>query len=86
MKRPPLPRVGALVLVSWDDAVHHGPRRVAVHDAPDECILDTVGWVTRRTRTSLFLAPERGPDFGEGRHRWVMRIPIGMIRGVTRIA
>jgi len=81
-----IPRKGSLVLVRWDDAVNHGPRPVAVHNAPDTCILETVGWITRRTRRSLFVAPERGPDFGDGRFRWTMRLPLGMIREIVRIA
>lgn len=81
MKRRRWPRVGALVLVRWDDASF-----AQRDDDDDDYIVETVGWLIRRTSRSIRIAGERLPGGSSERWRGVTRIPIGMVRDVVRIA
>lgn len=74
MKRAP-PPVGAVVVLTWDDAYCDDDG------ADDDCIVQTVGWVVRVTRRSIFVAAERLPD---GRHRGITRVPRAIVRGLER--
>jgi len=78
------PRVGSLVLVEWDDAW----QTVGAHDEHDEVLpTETVGWLIRRTRRSVYIAGERFPDRSPvERWRGVTRVPIGMVTRIVKIA
>ena len=65
----------------WDDA-SFGQQ----DDDDDEYIVETLGWLIRRTSRSIRIAGERLPDGAEERWRGVTRIPIGMVREVVKIA
>jgi hypothetical protein len=82
-----LPRVGALVLVRWEDADGVLERSAGDRDSPTpEADAETVGWLCKRTRRKLHVACERFPRGCRDRYRGVTRIPIGWVREVVRIA
>jgi hypothetical protein len=79
------PRVGSIALVTWDDATFAW-RDTHNDDGDDEYLVETLGWIIKRTRRALWIAGERLPDGVEDRWRGVTRIPIGMVREIVRIA
>lgn len=81
------PRVGSLVLVRWRDAdgptTRDGGDR---DDCSDDCVVETVGWLWRRTRRYASVAAERMPPGYADRYRGTTRIPPGWVVEVVRIA
>jgi len=76
------PRVGSIVFVEWDDAWQ------SANDHESERLpTETVGWLIKRTRRSIYVAAERFPDQTPiTRWRGVTRIPIGMVDRVVTMA
>jgi len=83
------PRVGALVLVRWRDAAGVLTRSAGQRDGdePAEVLeAETVGWLSRRTRSNVYVSSERLPTGYAERYRGTTRIPVGWVVEIVRIA
>jgi len=87
--RPRASRVGALVLVRWRDAAGVLTRSAGQRDGdePAEVLeAETVGWLSRRTRSNVYVSSERLPTGYAERYRGTTRIPVGWVTEIVRIA
>ena len=76
MKRTPA--VETLVAVQWDDACFSLDEADNTDDA-HPCT--TVGWITRITRASIWIASERLPTGWRG----ITRIPRAIVKGIHEL-
>jgi hypothetical protein len=80
MARPrnlPIPPVGTLCAILWEDAAFS--MDTEEHGGTE--LMETVGWITKLTRTTVTIAGERSPD--NTYHRAVTSIPRSLVRLVT---
>ena len=74
------------MLVTWDDACYSAAGDESDMTDVEPYLVETCGWLFKKTRRSLYVGHERLPRTAAVRWRGVTRIPVGMVESCDTIA